>query len=116
MAAGLYMDVHVPRAVTIALRKRGVDVLTAQEDGTHVWPDDELLDRATELSRMVVTQDEDFLVEAHRRQELGEPFATVIYGHQLIVSLSDLIRDLEILAQIAEERDVTDQVIYLPLK
>jgi len=27
------MDVHVPRAVITALRMRGVDVLTAQEDG-----------------------------------------------------------------------------------
>jgi len=33
MAVGLYMDVHVRRAVTVGLRLRGVDVLTAQEDG-----------------------------------------------------------------------------------
>ena len=110
------MDVHVPRAVTIALRKRNVDILTAQEDGTHTWPDEELLDRATILKRLVVSQDEDFLIEAHRRQESGVTFATVIYGHQLMVTLSDLIRDLEILAQVAEEVDVVDQVIYLPLK
>ena len=35
----LYMDVHVPGAVTRALRLRGVDVLTAQEDGTDEWED-----------------------------------------------------------------------------
>src|SRR5688500_4739974 len=29
----LYTDVHVPAAVTAALRVRGVDVVTAQEDG-----------------------------------------------------------------------------------
>ena len=28
----LYMDVHVPRAITLGLRMRKVDVLTAQED------------------------------------------------------------------------------------
>ena len=28
------MDVHVRRSVTTGLRQRGVDVLTAQEDGT----------------------------------------------------------------------------------
>jgi len=27
------MDVHVPRAVTMGLRLRAIDVLTAQEDG-----------------------------------------------------------------------------------
>jgi hypothetical protein len=29
----LYVDVHVRRAITEGLRLRGVDVLTAQEDG-----------------------------------------------------------------------------------
>jgi hypothetical protein len=32
MPVALYMDVHVPRAVTNGLRQRGVDVITAQED------------------------------------------------------------------------------------
>ncbi len=32
MAVGLYMDVHVPQAITDQLRRRGVDVLTAIED------------------------------------------------------------------------------------
>jgi len=30
MAINYYMDVHVPYAVTMGLRMRGVDVLTAQ--------------------------------------------------------------------------------------
>jgi hypothetical protein len=29
------MDVHVPYAITVALRLRGVDVVTAQDDGSH---------------------------------------------------------------------------------
>ena len=33
MTRALYMDVHVPFAVTLQLRQRGVDVLTAIEDG-----------------------------------------------------------------------------------
>ena len=32
-----YMDVHVPAAITQGLRLRGVDALTAQEDGTSEW-------------------------------------------------------------------------------
>jgi hypothetical protein len=32
------MDVHVPYAVTIGLRLRGVDELTAQKDGTAQTP------------------------------------------------------------------------------
>ena len=37
------MDVHVPRAVTTALRLRSIDVLTAQEDGAAQLDDDRLL-------------------------------------------------------------------------
>ena len=32
MAILLYMDVHIPQAITDQLRRRGVDVLTAIED------------------------------------------------------------------------------------
>ena len=51
MSLRLYMDVHVRRSVTTALRFRGVDVLTAQEDGTARWDDGPLLDRATDTER-----------------------------------------------------------------
>ena len=43
------MDVHVPLAITEALRQRGLDVITAQEDGARRFDDPALLDRATEL-------------------------------------------------------------------
>jgi len=32
--AGRYMDVHVPMVITQALRRRSLDILTSQEDGT----------------------------------------------------------------------------------
>jgi hypothetical protein len=53
MSVGLYMDEHVPRAITEGLRLRGVDVLTAQEDNRRRASDSELLDRATELGRIL---------------------------------------------------------------
>ena len=56
MSVGLYMDVHVPAAITRGLLLRGVDVLTAQIDGTTELPDPDLLDRATELGRVLFSQ------------------------------------------------------------
>src|SRR5215510_2746618 len=88
MSVALYFDVHVRRAVTEGLRLREVDVLTAQEDGAATMDDSVLLDRAMALGRVVFTQDEDFLREAHRRQETGEAFAGVIYAHQLNIPRS----------------------------
>jgi predicted nuclease of predicted toxin-antitoxin system len=77
----LYMDHNVPGPITAGLRSRGVDVLTAAEDGARRMPDAQLLDRATSLGRVLVTQDADLLAEGAHRQRAGIQFAGVIYGH-----------------------------------
>ena len=59
MSIKLYMDHHVDIAITSGLRRRGVDVLTCQDDGTTTWDDDRLLDRATQLGRVLFSQDDD---------------------------------------------------------
>jgi hypothetical protein len=74
----LYMDVHVPDAITVGLRLRRVDVLTAQEDCARRLSDALLLDRATALARVLFSQDEDLLREAAQRQQQGVSFAGVI--------------------------------------
>jgi len=61
MPVALYMDVHVPQAITDQLRRRGVDVLTAIEDGHSRTGDPALLDRGHALPRPLFTQDADFL-------------------------------------------------------
>jgi len=116
MSIQLYMDVHVRRAVTTGLRLRGVDILTAQEDGAGEFDDPRLLDRATELGCVLFTQDDDLLKEVARRQEIGEGFAGVIYGHQLNVTVGQCIEDLELIAQATEPEEWANLVIYLPLK
>lgn len=115
VSLALYMDVHLPRSVTDALRRRGVSVLLSQEDGTAEFPDEQLLQRASELGRVLVTQDDDLLAIAHRWQADGIPFGGVIYGHQLNVSVGRLVADLELLAACGLSEDCANQVIYLPL-
>ena len=50
MPVAFYLDHHVPQAITVGLRLRGVDVITAYEDASHELADTALLDRATTLS------------------------------------------------------------------
>lgn len=116
MSLKLYMDVHVPRSITVGLRLQGVDVLTAQEDGAARLPDPELLDRATELGRVLFTQDDDLLREATRRQAAGEPFAGIVYAHQLKVTIGRCVQDLALIAEAGEPVDLANTVEYLPLK
>jgi predicted nuclease of predicted toxin-antitoxin system len=110
------MDVHVRRAVTQGLRPRGVDVLTAQEDGAGEFDDPRLLSRATELGRILFTQDDDLLREAQKRQQRGAAFAGLIYCHQLNVSIGQCIDDLELIAQVSEPEEWVNRLLYLPLK
>jgi predicted nuclease of predicted toxin-antitoxin system len=109
----LYVDVHVRRAITEGLRLRGVDVLTAQEDGASRLSDPDLLDRAMALGRVLFSQDKDLLREAARRQRSGEPFAGIIYAHQFRASIGRCINDLELIAQASELKEYMNRLEYL---
>jgi len=64
----LYADEHVPRVVTEALRSLGHDVLTVQDDGraNQGVPDPDVLTRAIELGRTVVTNNRKDYHRLHR--------------------------------------------------
>jgi Domain of unknown function (DUF5615) len=115
MTIALYMDQHVPRAITSELRSRGVGVVTAHEDGASQLEDPALLDRAGELGCVLFTRDEDLLAEATQRQSIGSSFSGVIYAHQLRVPIGTCIRDLEIIAKAGEPDDMRNAVLFLPL-
>jgi hypothetical protein len=115
MPIAFLMNQHVPRAITVELRLREVDVMTADEAGASRMDDPGLLDLAGELERVLFTQDDDLLIEAARRQREGVPFRGVIYAHQLRVSIGTCVRDLEIIARAGEPEDLTNRVEFLPL-
>lgn len=110
------MDVHVPYAITIALRLRGVDVLTAQEDNSQELEDAALLDRTTALGRILFTRDDDLLREGALRQKRGESFVGIIYAHQLNVSVGQCVIDLELVAKASDSDEWISRLEYLPLK
>jgi hypothetical protein len=115
MPIAFYMDHHVPRAITLGLRLRGVDVITAHEDGTSELDDAGLLDRAGELGRVLFTRDDDLLAEATTRQREGIPFYGIVYAHQLRVSIGRCVEGLELIAKAGEPADLMNEVMFLPL-
>lgn len=114
MAAALYMDVHVPAAISEQLRRRGVDVLTAIEDGRAQAPDDELLARAHELGRVVFTQDIGFLVLAEQWQRQGRPFHGLLFGHQQRGTIGQYVSNLELIAIASDQDDWIGVIDRLP--
>jgi len=116
MSVKFYMDVHIPYTMTEELRIRGVDVLTAQQDGTRRLPDAALLDRANELGRILVTEDKDFLKEAAIRQRNNLPFNGIIFISTSSASLGECIAELELIANAATPEEMANLVTFLPLK
>lgn len=114
MLVGLYLDEHVPRAIRDQLRLRGVDVLTAQEDGLLSTPDEIILQRATDLGRLVFTQDIRFKALAQDWQRTARPFTALLYGHQQGGSIGEYVADLELIAKASLPDEWKSRVEYLP--
>ena len=116
MPLALYMDVHVPAAITEGLRLRGLDVLTSQEDGTRELDDEKLLARATEMDRLLFSQDRDLLRIASEWQRIVRPFLGVAYAPQVGISIGQLIEDLQLIATCCRADELFNRVTYLPLQ
>ncbi len=113
------MDVHIPAAITAGLRRRDIDVLTSQEDGTREVDDVSLLRRATTLGRILFSQDQDLLQIASEWQHTGQSFMGImgiVFSAQQGVSIGQCIEDLELLAQCYTEEEIANQVIFLPFR
>lgn len=110
------MDENVPAAITEGLRLRGVDVLTAQEDGRRKTDDDRLISRASELGRLLFSRDKHMLEHGERRQRLGIGFTGIVYAHQRNVSIGQCISDLELVCMAGALEEFADRVEFLPLR
>jgi len=109
------MDVHIPFAISAELRLRNVDVLTAQTDNATRFEDPTLLDRATELNRILFSRDKDLLRIAAQRQLSNRPFSGLVYAHQLRVSIGGCVEDLELIAKTTNPEEWVGKVTFLPL-
>ena len=115
MAVSLYFNVHIPEAIAVQLRRRGVDVLTIIEDGRRRLADDLVLERATELGRVVFTFDIGFRAMAEQWQREGRQFAGLIFGRELGATIGRFVSDLELVALTSEPEEFMNFILHLPL-
>ncbi len=109
------MDVHVPFAVTKGLRLRGIDVLTAQEDGAAEIDDLSLLLRATELGRILVSQDKDLLREGKKLLMRQAPYCGIVYAARNKVTIGQMVTDLALIAGAMTQDEWRGRIEHLPL-
>ncbi|MBX3292042.1 MAG: DUF5615 family PIN-like protein [Acidobacteria bacterium] len=114
MPVGIYTDVNVTGAIVASLRLRGIDVLTSSEDGTRRFSDKKLLDRATELGRILYTHDDDLVKEAVRRLRIGKLFSGVIYSHQLWSPVNRCAEDIQLIAESIDSNELTGVLEFIP--
>jgi hypothetical protein len=114
MDVRFYMDVHIPMAITEQLRRRAVDVLTAQDDGAIEIPDFELLERAAKLDRVTVTFDLGFKGLAESWQRDRRRFAGLLFGHQRAGSIGDYVNCLYLIATASELEEWQNVIQPIP--
>ena len=108
MAIKFYCDEHVDLAIADALRRRGVDILTAQEAGLLGVADEQHLQFAVSQKRAIFTQDTDFL----RLHKLGAVHTGIIYTHQS-TPMRKIIQGLILIYQVLTEEEMGNHVEYL---
>jgi len=112
--AKVYADVHVPFAVVNCLRSLGADVLLVQDDEWRTESDPLLLWRATDLRRLLLTCDEDFVVIGGQWQAEGRRFPGVAFVKSNDVDPRSVAESVMILLTCGEPTEVEDQVHYVP--
>ena len=114
MSLALYMDEQVRSEITEGLRRRGVDVVTVQEDGLTGATDPVVLARATELGRVLFSMDRHMLDHASSCQRAGTHFSGLAYAQQLGITIGQAVDSLELIAKASGREDVANRVEYLP--
>ena len=113
----LYTDADVHGHLVDALRERGWDVVRAIEAFPEGTLDDVLFERAAELDRVLVTNDQPLRAIANQWLRDGRVFPGVVtwrqkdYGR---MSIGDILRDFETMARL-DDPFGNYPIIHLPL-
>jgi Domain of unknown function (DUF5615) len=86
-----YADEHVPHPLVLALRARGMDVVTVQERARRAAADADLLTEALSEERAMLTCDADFLDLAAKLAHSQLEFAPIFYWPQQQRTLQELL-------------------------
>ena len=103
-----YTDEHVSRAVIKGLRQRGADVLSVPEAGLLGASDADHLALATRESRVLFTQDDDFL----RLAAEGAEHAGIVFARQG-TPIGQIIHGLMLIHQVMEPDEMHGSIEYL---
>jgi hypothetical protein len=101
-------DEHIPNAVAIGLRARGIDASTAAESVQLGIPDSALLSFARAEGRVLITADADHL----RLAAAGAPHAGILFAPP-DAGTGILIRGAMLIAEVLTSEEMVNRVEFL---
>jgi hypothetical protein len=104
-----HLDEHCDPAIAAGLRLHGVDVTTTAEAGLLRAEDEEHLAYAIRTSRVVFTQDRDFL----RLNAFGLVHSGIAFCYQNSRSIGQIIAGLLLIWEVLEPEEMANHVEYL---
>ncbi len=122
MALKFYTDTHIAKAVAVQLRERGVDIVRCEEVGLAAASDRAHLEYATDESRVIITNDDDFLALDKTYRVQGKRHGGIMYclpqvqGIAAIGKIVTKCYELHILIAGGAgtvEADIANQIIYV---
>lgn len=107
-----YFDESVELAVSQQLERAGIDVVSAHSLDLLGDSDDNHLQHATALERVLCTYDQDFL----RMAAEGMYHYGIIFAQQQTASIGGWVREIKVIHAQMEADELIDQVVYLSMK
>ncbi|MEL7433083.1 MAG: DUF5615 family PIN-like protein [Chloroflexota bacterium] len=104
-----YLDENVHVEIARQLVSRGIDAVTVRDLGLLGDNDDNHLQRATEMGRVLCTHDSDFVELAAS----GTEHAGIVFGQQEIHGVGDWVKFLTLMHAVYAPDDMLNMVEYL---
>lgn len=112
MALRLYFDECVDARIIAGVRRRHIDSVTAGDERLLGASDEEHLQRATHLGRVIVTADHDFFELVHARLQAGARFPGLLFIPNG-TSVGSTVKSIELAGTIFSPADMVDQIEWL---
>jgi predicted nuclease of predicted toxin-antitoxin system len=104
-----HLDENVRNAIAQGLRRRGIDLTTTPEQSLIGVSDKAQLEFAVSQSRVIFTQDTDFL----RMNQTNTDHFGIVYCSQGNKSIGEIIRGLILIWELLEPNDMLGKVEFL---
>ena len=109
---GFYLDENIDPEVAAQLTKDGIDIITVRDLETLGDSDLNHLQKATEMGRVLCTQDQDFL----RMNADGIEHAGIAFGEQYSSTIGGWVKALRKLHSIKTAENMINHVEFLNVK